>query len=117
MKNVDRVQRYYDLVDAGEVDELVNLFAEEAVYHRPGYPPMVGRAALSEFYRTQRVIKFGAHTLSQVTAAESDVAVHGEFAGVLKDDSEVTVRFADFFALDADGFFTRRVTFFFAPSV
>lgn len=39
----DTVRRYYDLVDAGETDALVGLFAEDAVYLRPGYEPLVGQ--------------------------------------------------------------------------
>jgi hypothetical protein len=33
------------------------------------------------------------------------------------DGSEVDLRFADFFTLDAEGRFTERETFFFAPMV
>ncbi|MFT7835804.1 nuclear transport factor 2 family protein [Saccharothrix sp. BKS2] len=112
-----QVRRYYERVDAGEVDGLLALFAPDVVYDRPGYPVMRGRDALAEFYGGQRVISSGTHTLEQVTAEESVVAVHGEFAGVLKDGSEAKLRFADFFTLAADGLISRRITFFHAPVV
>jgi ketosteroid isomerase-like protein len=112
-----RVRRYYECVDAGQVDELLALFKPDAVYHRPGYPPMAGRAAMEAFYRGERVISSGTHTLSQLTVDDSGAAVHGQFTGVLKDGREVNLRFADFFVVGEDGLFASRDTFFFAPMV
>ena len=40
------VRRYYACVDAGDVDGLVALFQPDAVYRRPGYPPMHGHGDL-----------------------------------------------------------------------
>ncbi|MER5704533.1 nuclear transport factor 2 family protein [Micromonospora sp. NPDC002296] len=111
------MRRYYALVDAGDVDQLVALFEEDATYHRPGYDPMRGSAELASFYGGQRVIREGRHTVNRVLAAEDDIAVHGEFHGTLKDGSEVSLRFADFFVVAPDGRFSRRDTFFFAPLV
>lgn len=54
---VGRVREYYSLVDDGDIGGLIELFAPDAVYHRPGYEPMQGRADLERFYRTQRVIR------------------------------------------------------------
>jgi ketosteroid isomerase-like protein len=111
------VHQYYELVDAGNVTELVRLFAPDACYHRPGYPPLVGRAALERFYRDERVIREGRHLLTMVVENGRDVAVHGEFTGVLRDDQRVSLRFADFFSLASDGYIARRDTFFFVPLV
>lgn len=115
--SVKQVRSYYECVDRGDVGGLLALFALDAVYHRPGYPPMTGRAELSRFYEGERVIASGGHTLDSVTADDDGVAVQGTFAGVLKDGREVSLRFADFFAVTADGLFARRDTFFFAPMV
>jgi ketosteroid isomerase-like protein len=115
--NVRTVRRYYETVDADAVEELVALFAAAAVYRRPGYEPLVGRPAIERFYRDQRVIESGGHTLTHVIADGAAVAVHGEFAGVLKDGKRVALRFADFFEFDAQGLFARRDTFFFTPAV
>lgn len=117
MSPVSAVRRYYELVDSGDIPGLVGLFSPDASYQRPGYPPLVGRQALERFYREQRVIKEGSHVLAMVVAAENDVAVHGEFSGVLHDGQQVAVRFADFFSVGPDGQFTRRDTFFFSPLV
>jgi ketosteroid isomerase-like protein len=114
---VGRVRRYYELVDSGDIDGLVGLFAPHAVYHRPGYQPLVGHGDLRRFYQSQRVIDAGAHTLTRIVADGYDVAVNGEFAGVLRDGRQVRLRFADFFTLTPDLAFERRDTFFFAPLV
>lgn len=114
---VSAVRRYYELVDAGDVSGLIGLFAPDARYYRPGYPPLVGHAELERFYREQRVIREGSHVLSAVVAAGGDVAVRGEFEGVLRNGQRVSARFADFFSLGLDGHFVRRDTFFFAPLV
>lgn len=111
------VRTYYELVDSGQVQALVELFADDAEYHRPGYEPLVGRAQLTDFYRKRRVIREGRHTVTTTVESGDSVAVHGEFNGVLHDDRETSLRFADFFRLDADGRFSRRDTFFFAPLV
>lgn len=117
MENVELVRRYYAAVDGGRIDELLDLFATDAVYCRPGYPPMVGRSALAAFYRGDRRIESGAHQLRHVTADAGSVAVHGDFVGSLKGGLQVTLRFADFFVMSADGLFSRRDTFFFVPLV
>ncbi|MEV0781237.1 nuclear transport factor 2 family protein [Streptomyces sp. NPDC050433] len=112
-----QIQRYYELVDAGDVSGLVALFAPDAVYRRPGYEPLVGTAELERFYREQRVIKEGRHALSSHLVQGDEGAVHGTFEGVLHDGREVSVRFADFFVFSDSGAFRSRDTFFFAPSV
>ncbi len=111
------VRRYYELVDAGDVAGLVAMFTEDATYHRPGYEPMRGHEGLTAFYGGERVIREGRHTVSTVVVDGSQVAVHGVFEGELHDDRKVSLRFADFFVLEADGRFSRRDTFFFAPLV
>lgn len=115
--HVRAVREYYAFVDSDQVRALVDLFAEDAEYHRPGYEPLVGRDQLDRFYREQRVIREGRHTLSAIVASHDQVAVHGEFNGVLHDGTETGVRFADFFQFGEDGRFSRRDTFFFVPQV
>lgn len=111
------VRRYYELVDQSDVPGLVELFGPDAVYHRPGYPPLRGREELRQFYSEQRVIKDGKHTLGTVVAADDAVAVHGSFSGTLHSGEAVETRFADFFRLNPDGSFSRRDTFFFVPLI
>jgi len=112
-----RVRRYYELVDRGDVGALISLFADDAVYYRPGYAPLTGRTELERFYRADRVISAGRHTLSTLVGSAGHIAVHGHFDGVLRDGQAVYLRFADFFSLNDEGTFARRDTFFFAPMV
>ncbi|MFJ6775627.1 nuclear transport factor 2 family protein [Kitasatospora sp. NPDC091257] len=114
---VSQVRRYYQLVDAGDVPALVALFTPDARYHRPGYRPMVGHAELERFYRDQRVIRTGVHTLATVVTTDDEVAVHGLFRGVLHDGGEVELRFADFFRMTPQGRIAARDTFFHVPAV
>jgi ketosteroid isomerase-like protein len=111
------VNRYYELVDADDVEGLITLFDAKAVYNRPGYAPLVGTAELERFYREERIIEKGRHTLSSAVIGDGEAAVHGTFEGVLKDGRQVTLRFADFFTFSGEGVFQSRDTFFFAPMV
>lgn len=113
----DTVRSYYALVDAQDFDALVDLFAPTAVYRRPGYEPLEGRKALADFYGGQRVIVEGRHAITELVAEGTKVAVNGRFHGIVKGGGEVDLRFADFFALDPEGRFAARDTFFFAPMV
>lgn len=108
---------YYERVDAADVDGVLECFAEDAVYHRPGYEPMVGRQALTAFYRGERVIADGRHELDELLVDGRRVAVHGRFVGTLKDGSPARVGFADFFVLDQDHRIRVRHSFFDRPAV
>ncbi|MCI4066797.1 nuclear transport factor 2 family protein [Micromonospora sp. R77] len=112
-----RVRRYYELVDRRAVADLVDLFATDAEYHRPGYPPLVGKDTIERFYRQDRVIASGHHAIAVLISAAEGVAVHGDFRGELRDGRQVELRFADFFRFADDDSFARRDTFFFAPLV
>lgn len=113
----EAVRRYYEAVDAGDVDGVIACFAEDAVYHRPGYAPMEGREALAAFYGGERVIADGRHTLDAVLVDGSSVAVRGRFVGTLKDGSGATVGFADIWVLDADERAVTRHSYFDTPAV
>jgi ketosteroid isomerase-like protein len=110
------VQEYYRRVDAHDVEGLLELFAEDARYERPGYDPLVGRPALRQFYAGARVIESGAHTIARVVEARDNVAVEGRFSGELKDGRHVDLGFADFFVLSGQSIVGRR-TYFYAPLV
>lgn len=111
MSHVDTIRAYYDAVDAGDVDALLDLFTDDTTYLRPGYEPIVGRAAMEHFYRDVRVIDSGRHSLDAVLVDGDLAACHGTFSGTLKDGSAAREGFADFFEL-RDGRIAVRRTYF-----
>lgn len=111
------VRDYFGLIDSGDLLGSVALFAIDAVYHRPGHAPMVGRERIAHFYCVLRPIRSGVHTLDVVIADDGGVATHGGFRGVALDGSAIDLRFADFFEFGGSGAITRRETYFAAPLV
>jgi ketosteroid isomerase-like protein len=107
------IRHYYHTVDTAGHEAVVALFHPDAVYRRPGYPALEGRDALLAFYGGVRVIASGHHELRElvVDATTGRAAVAGRFTGLLKDGTEVTVGFADFFHV-RDGLITDRTTYF-----
>lgn len=112
-----QIRRYYELVDQNDVGDIVGLFAENAVYERPGYPTIVGREQLDDFYRSVRMIDQGRHTVGELLVNAGQAFAEGVFAGTLKDGRVVDVRFADFFAVDDKLLISFRRTYFYAPMV
>ncbi|MCW2571944.1 MAG: ketosteroid isomerase [Frankiales bacterium] len=113
----DTVTRYYQAVDNNDITALLNLFTDDAVYERPGYPPLNGRADLQEFYTSTRVIQSGAHVITDRLETDRAIAVQGTFTGTVVGGQAVTLRFSDFFEIGPDERITRRTTYFFAPLV
>jgi steroid delta-isomerase len=110
-----QVLRYYERVDAGDIPGILSLFAANATYARPGYSECAGRDQIEHFYREERIIGAGTHTIDSVVSSGCEVAVRGQFNGLLRDGRHVTLRFADFFVLTPEMTFAHRETFFFAP--
>lgn len=109
--------RYYEVVDAGDVDGVLDIFTDDATYCRPGYEPMVGREALRAFYSGERVIESGRHSVTSLLIDGDEAFVRGEFNGVLKDGSDTHLEFADFFRFGAGERIAYRQTYFYAPLV
>ena len=105
------VSLYYELVDAGKVDELLTLFHEDIVYERQGTPDIHGIAAMRVFYEKERVIDEGRHELGQLMSDGPWVAVRGRFEGRLKTGTQVRLRFTDWHRF-RDGLIDRRETLF-----
>lgn len=106
------VRKYYSSVDAQDLETLLALFASDAWYERPGYARMTGTADLRKFYSDQRMIDEGRHTIDRLVKTDDQVIVQGEFAGHLKDGRRVSLRFADFFEMEAALIAGRRTYFF-----
>lgn len=114
------IRDYYNRVDVRPLD-VHDLFAEDCEYRRPGYPPMLGRAAVAQFYAQERVIRSGRHELETFVVEGSQVAVRGRFRGVLRDGRTVETGFADFFRVRQEASSQVRIvdrwTYFDVPSV
>lgn len=113
----DHIRRYYEVVDAGDVEGVLSIFSRGATYRRPGYEDMVGAEALRAFYEGDRVIESGRHTVHTLVVEGDEGFVGGSFEGVLKNGDEVTLEFADLFRFDADGLVGFRQSYFYAPLV
>jgi hypothetical protein len=72
--------KYYATVDAGDPEATTALFAADATYDRPGYDTFAG-PAIGEFYRGDRIIVSGAHTVTEVVVDGNRAATRGEFNG------------------------------------
>lgn len=110
------VKRYYSTVDAGDAGATSALFAAHASYDRPGYPTMVGQQ-ITDFYHGERVIESGAHSLQEIIVDGDRASSRGVFSGRLKDGSETSVGFADFFLFDTEGLIAERTTYFYQAAV
>ncbi|CQH50501.1 DUF1486 family protein [Halobacterium hubeiense] len=105
----ERVHEYYDAVDADRIDDLLDLFADDVVYDRPGQPPIEGKAELEAFYREGRPLEDGSHTVHDVLVDGSRAAVRGTFSGV-QDGEDVEFGFADVHVFE-DGRIAERYTY------
>ena len=111
------VRDYFELIDSGDLLGSAALFAADAVYHRPGHAPMVGRDRIAHFYSVLRPIRSGVHTLDAVIADDRGPAAHGGFRGAALHGPPIDLRFGDFFEFGEAGAITRRETYFAAPLV
>ena len=75
------IRRYYEVVDAGDVEGVLDIFTDDATYCRPGYEPMAGREALRAFYSGDRVIESGRHSVTSLLIDGDEAFVRGEFNG------------------------------------
>jgi steroid delta-isomerase len=99
------VDRYIALVGSGTADEIVALYAEDAVVEDPvGSEPRVGRAAIRELYATLEGLDQRTRLLA-VRIAGGEVAFHFEVA-TLADGVTYTLAPVDVMVFDDDGLIT-----------
>ncbi len=106
----------YAVIDACDWRELGRIFHRDVIYERPGYPRMVGRTELLQFYREERPIRWGRHTVRCALSDRDTVACWGLFEGLHRDGSALKERYADFFRFE-DGLIRCRRTFFDRPAI
>jgi hypothetical protein len=105
------VREYYGRIDASDLDWVVNLFDEDAVYERAD-ATYTGRAAIARFFREERQIR-GVHILSDLIPdnAEPTVVALGRFCGVGRSGDSRQVAFADVWRFRGAHRVIRRQTF------
>ena len=92
------IELYYQKIDAEELDWVVDLFTEDALYQRADMI-YADRQSIAHFYRFERGIR-GKHTLAGILAEGEVVAAYGKFEGVGADGSPRTVEFCDIWNFD-----------------
>lgn len=69
------IHRYYEAVDAADVEGVLDIFTPDATYRRPGYPDIVGADALRASTRVSASSRAGAtastRSCSRATRASS----------------------------------------------
>jgi len=108
MSHRELVREYYDAVDEDRTDDLLELFADDVTYERPGQADIEGKDDLETFYREERALD-GVHELHDVLVDGDRVAVRGTFSGEQAGDP-VEFGFADFHVVE-DGVVTERHTY------
>ncbi|MEF8814834.1 MAG: nuclear transport factor 2 family protein [Halovenus sp.] len=102
---------YYRHVDAGNLEEVFALFADDIRYTRSGPRVIDGIEEFREFYENDRALS-GEHSIGDMVVSGDHVAVQGTFAGKsLLDDSDVSFGFADFLRFDDQGLIVERATY------
>ncbi|ADB61495.1 protein of unknown function DUF1486 [Haloterrigena turkmenica DSM 5511] len=103
------LESYYEHVDAGDTEALLELFADDIRYERPGQSDIEGIEELREFYERDRPLDDGTHEVDLMVVDDGHVAVRGRFSGVQSGD-DVTFGFADHHEFD-DGLIVNRWTY------
>lgn len=110
------VARLFQVIDSRSWDRLDEVFADTAVYERPGYPALEGLESIRHFYEHERIIAAGKHDVAQVTGELAAVACWGRFQGTGRDGADLDEGFADTY-LVRDGKIVHRKTFFFRAAI
>lgn len=111
------VQGYYDALDTGDMEAVLEFFGGDVLYMRPGYERFVGIERLREYYHDSRKLGEGRHVVRAILVDGQRAAAHGTWEGQLKDGSRATQGFGAFFTFDANGRITEHTTYFFTPAV
>lgn len=110
------IEGMFAAIDARDWDTLPSFFHSGIVYERPGYDPFVGSDRVMRFYRDERVILRGVHTLEGIVVADGKAAAWGWIDAVHLDGTPIKHSFADIYLLDQDTIKLRR-SHFFVPAI
>lgn len=95
------VQAYFEAINNTQLDELAQLFADDAELHFPMMDPIVGRAAIRQFY--EGVLQFYPKRFDDARrfffSEGGDVAVEIHFEGTTMEGKEVVFDAVDLFTI------------------
>ncbi|XRQ09026.1 nuclear transport factor 2 family protein [Actinomadura welshii] len=110
------VTELFDIIDGRRWDELGSVFADDCVYRRPGYEPIVGLARLQHFYRHERIVASGEHSIEHTVSDLGTVVCWGTFTGESEAGRPLDEGFADVYRV-RDGKIAQRRTYFYRPGI
>jgi ketosteroid isomerase-like protein len=103
------IKAYYGWIDAQEIDRVLELFRDDALYKRAG-STMDGADALQKFFVSERKIR-GRHAIENMWAVGNTVISKGRFFGVGAMGDARDVEFMDVWTFDDTGLVEKRETF------
>lgn len=106
---LDRVRAYYGQIDRSELDSVMSMFAEHAVYQRADRTYR-GKERIARFFRDERRIR-GTHLIEEVWQGPVRIVALGVFKGVGESGDPRCVGFTDFWVFDGCGKVTERRTY------
>lgn len=110
----DSIAEIYRSIDHRNWDDLEKLLSPDVLYSRPGYPDFTSRAEFIHFYRHDRPIERGEHSLRAIMTKGPLGCCWGAFNGVYHDGGKIDILFSDWYLFE-DGVVSTRRTFIFAP--
>lgn len=110
------IDHFFQAIDSGNWDSLSELLADEVIYERPGYSPLVGKKVVLDFYKNIRIIKTGTHVVKEFIGSDAMLCYHGSFTGESHSGDQLSVDFCDFCNIK-DGLLCYRKTFFYTASI
>src|SRR4051794_12168042 len=110
------IVQLFGAIDSSDWAEVARIVHPEISYERPGYEPFKNIERLLHFYRNERVLASGKHSLEWIVRDGDHAACWGRFVGKKLDGSDVDELFADCYTFEGGKIRTRR-SFFFRPAV
>jgi uncharacterized protein len=114
--NQEVVRDLLAVIDSCAWDRLGEFFSQAVVYHRPGFPVIGGLAALETFYKEQRQVRMGTHSIESLISDGDQMSCFGRLRGVATNGNNIDIRFAEWYQFD-NGKIVERATYFYEPSI
>ncbi len=114
---IDTVHAYVSALNAGDLDAIVTLYAEDGTVEDPvGSPPKVGHAAIRDFYAITASMKISIALEGEVRVAARTCAFAFSVSFTYE-GRPTTIRPIDVFEFDAVGRISSMRAYFGAPNI